>query len=165
MRTWDENKQAINELWPQHDFTDEQAKLWREDMEGLDQNMLYDAIKNASRKHDTPWVHSLWIRNEYRELKHAKKRQTSCLEKGEKLNLRINKEKEKGIYEQLIALIDVSRPSDYASIEKSILYRFFESLSSETARRLLIYAKKRFCLQDYPGFGKVSGDGDVEPIG
>ena len=164
MRTWEDNKTAIHELWPQHEFTGEEAKLWREDLAHLDQHMLYDAIRNVKRKRDTYWVQLPWITGEYRELRQARSRGSKKIHRGEKLNLQIDRDKEKKLDEQLKALIDISTPSDYQEIYKKITVEYLDYLHGKTALKLIAYAKKRFCLQDYPGFGQVNGDGDIDPI-
>lgn len=164
MRTWEDNKTAIHELWPEKNFTGEEAKLWREDLAHLDQDMLYDAIRNVKRKRDTPWVQLPWITSEYRELKQARSRNSKKIDRGEKLNLLINRDKEKKLEEQIKALIDVSAPSDYQSIHEKITVEYVDYLHGRTALQLVGYAKRRFCLQDYPGFGRVNCDGDIDPI-
>lgn len=73
MRTWEENKQAINQLWPRAEFTNEERKLWNDDLGSLDQSVLYDAIRNVKRNTDTLYPHIKWFREEYRGLHRVRK--------------------------------------------------------------------------------------------
>ena len=72
-RTWEDNKLAINELWPAYVFTGEERKLWTDDLSHLDQAMLYDAIRNAKRSHETPFPQIKWLTDAYRELNRLRK--------------------------------------------------------------------------------------------
>lgn len=73
MRTWEENRTAINQLWPMVQFTDEEKRLWHEDLSRLDQVLLYDAIRNVKRTRDSIYPQLPWILNEYRDLSRARK--------------------------------------------------------------------------------------------
>lgn len=163
MRTWDENKEVIHQLWPQHQFTEEEAKLWREDLGSLDQAMLYDAIRNAKRTHDTAWVHLRWIVEEYNALKTARRRATHKIPKGEKLDLKIDSAESQKLCDQFLTLIDVSQPSDFESIEKRVVAHL-DKIESAAALRVLSYARQRL-LGKVQQFGRVTRDGDIEPLG
>ena len=162
MRTWDENKAAIHQLWPGNTFTDEEAKLWREDLSGLDQDTLYDAIRNTKRNHDTGWVHLKWIVDEYRDLLRAKRRVKHVSHREEKLNLKISNEEDRRLCDQFVALIDVSQPGDFDSIQTKVLDSC-EKLHAASAIRVLGYARKRLLGQEQT-FGRVTRSGDITPI-
>lgn len=162
MRTWEDNKTAIHELWPQHEFTGEEAKLWREDLGGLDQEMLYDALRNVKRNRDTAWVHLKWIFEELRELKKAKSRAVSTIDRGEKLKLSIDADKNNRLAQQFMALIEISCRSDFESIEKKILDES-HNMTFQTASDTLIYARARL-LGQRPSFGQVDVSGNVRPF-
>lgn len=162
MRTWEDNKTAIHELWPQHEFTGEEAKLWREDLAHLDQDMLYDAMRNVKRNRDTAWVHIKWILDEHRELKKAKSRAVSKIDRGEKLNLHIDADESQRLAEQFMALIDISGRADYDGIETKVLDEL-PKMASQTAVRVLVYARARL-LGQRPQFGRVGPAGDVTPF-
>ena len=72
MRTWDQNKTAINQLWPQCQWTDEERRLWSDDLSSVDQDVLYDATRNVKRNNDTLYPQLKWFREEYRSLKRLK---------------------------------------------------------------------------------------------
>jgi len=162
MRTWDENKAAIHELWPGNTFTDEEAKLWREDLGSLDQDTLYDAIRNVKRNHDTGWVHLKWIMDEYRQLKQAKSKAVRQIDRGEKLDLHIDADESHKLASQFMALIDISRPEDFDAVEGKVLDAL-PRMFSKTAVRVLIYARARL-LGQRPQFGTVDRKGDVRPF-
>lgn len=73
MRTWDENRTAINQLWPMVQFTDEEKRLWSEDLSRLDQAALYDALRNIKRTRDSLYPQLPWVLAEYREVMRARK--------------------------------------------------------------------------------------------
>ena len=73
MRTWDENKSAINQLWPRAEFTDEERRLWHDDLSTLDQVVLYDAIRNVKRNNDPLYPQLKWFREEYRHLERLRR--------------------------------------------------------------------------------------------
>lgn len=73
MRSWDDNRSAINQLWPMVQFTDEEKRLWSEDLSRLDQVLLYDAIRNVKRTRDSLYPQLPWVLGEYRDLLSAKK--------------------------------------------------------------------------------------------
>ncbi len=162
MRTWEENKVAIHELWSQHEFTGEEAALWREDLGGLDQDMLYDSLRNVKRNRDTAWVHIKWIHDEYRQLKQSKARAVNKIDRGEKLNLHIDADESQKLAEQFMALIDISTRSDFDSIETRVIDEL-PRMSSKTAVRVLIYARARL-LGERPQFGTLTSRGDVKPF-
>lgn len=73
MRTWDDNRRAINQLWPLMEFTEEEKRLWHDDLSGLDQAVLYDAIRNVKRGNDTNYPQLKWVREEYRAVMRLRK--------------------------------------------------------------------------------------------
>jgi hypothetical protein len=73
VRTWDDNKSAINQLWPRAEFTDEERRLWHDDLSTLDQVVLYDAIRNVKRNNDTLYPQLKWFREEYRHLERLRR--------------------------------------------------------------------------------------------
>lgn len=73
MRTWELNRQAINQLWPQCQWTDEERKLLNEDLSTLDQDVLYDSLRNVKRTRDTLYPQLKWIIEEYKHLDRMKR--------------------------------------------------------------------------------------------
>lgn len=69
MRTYDDNVEVINELWQSFAPTHELRQLFRERLEKLDQNVLYEAIKQAKVDNDGPWPAIKWFTSAYNEIK------------------------------------------------------------------------------------------------
>lgn len=162
-RTWDENREAINQLWPTHEWSHEEAKLVREDLSPLDQPMLYDAIRNAKRKHDTPFVHLKWLLDEYRELssvrKHALK---ASAPKDPKLKLNIDDEVDRRLSEDFLKTIDECAPQQFGEVETMVLDKL-PQMHSLSAHKVLMYARSRL-LGQQSRFSRVTKSGDLEPI-
>jgi hypothetical protein len=163
VRTWDENRTAMNQLWPSHEWSVEEAKLVREDLSPLDQPTLYDAIRNAKRKHDTPFVHLKWLLDEYRELasfkRHALKHSKP---KDPKLKISIDDELDRKLSADFVAWIDECKPQDFEHVETSVLDKL-PQMHSASAVRVLSYARRRLLGQTQQ-FGKVAADGSITPL-
>lgn len=163
MRTWDENRTTINQLWPTHAYTEEEANLVREDLSPLDQSTLYDAIRNAKRHHDTPFVHLKWLLDEYRELASSKKAALKSPRPREpKLDLRVDEKQDRTLREQFIAWIDECEPKDFGAVETKVLDSL-PKMNSASAVRVLLYARARLLGQEVQ-FSRVSRDGSVAPL-
>lgn len=163
MRTWEDNKTAINQLWPMVQFTEEEKRLWREDLSNLDQDVLYDAIRNVKRGHDTLYPQLKWMLDGYRDLFSLRRRalrQTS--EKHQKLDLNISADEDRQLASDFISVIDGASPDQYETIENMVLDKL-PRMHSATALRVLMYAKKRLLGQEAL-CGRVNADGDVTPI-
>ncbi len=163
MRTWDENKTAINQLWPSHSWSDEEAKLVRQDLSPLDQATLYDAIRNAKRNHDTPFVHLKWLLDEYRALASSKRRALKASKPAEeKLRLNIDDQADRKLSEDFVAWIDECEPHDFEHVQATVLDKL-PQMHSASAVRVLSYARKRL-LGETQQFGKVADDGSTAPL-
>ena len=163
MRTWEDNKTAINQLWPTHSWSDEEAKLVREDLSPLDQPTLYDAIRNAKRKHDTPFVHLKWLLDEYRELSSVKRHALKAAKPQDpKLQLNIDDAHDRLLRDQFVAWIDECEPAQYGEVQDKVLDKLPE-MHSVSAVRVLGYARARLLGRETQ-FGHVTRDGDVRPM-
>ena len=163
MRTWEENKTAINQLWPSHEWSDEEAKLVREDLSPLDQPTLYDAIRNAKRKHDTPFVHLKWLLDEYRELASAKRHALKVTQpKDPKLQISIDDDLDRKLSADFVAWIDDCDPEHFGEVETRVLDKL-PQMHSLSALKVLSYARSRLLGQETQ-FGRVTKSGDIEPI-
>ena len=163
MRTWDDNRAAINQLWPQCQWTDEERRLWHDDLHALDQPMLYDALRNVKRNNDTLYPQLKWILDSYRELQSARKRATKPSAPAEnKLKVDINDEEDRRLTEEFFAFIDISQPSDWPMVEKRVLDAL-PKMNNSSVRRVLNYARLRL-LGDEQLFSRVTRSGDVVPM-
>lgn len=172
MKTWDENRTTINQLWSQCQWTDEERRLWKDDLSGLDQDVLYGALRNVKRSRDTLYPQLKWILDEYRELAWSRKRAARQTAKPEpKVDLSgINDEEDKRLSNDFVALIDVSEPSQFKDIETRVLDKCCgqkkgdpPQMHAKSAIRVLLYARERL-LGEAVRFGKVLPSGDVKPI-
>lgn len=165
MRTFDENKTAINQLWPVAQFTDEEKRLWHDDLEPLDQETLYDAIRNAKRSHDSVYPQIKWILDSYRELNNLRKAALRISrQKEQKTEWNITESQDSETRNWLVEWIDRAAPSDYREIYDAIFEAdTFSKLRSTTALRIVLYAKRRL-LGEEPMFGRVGAGGVVTPL-
>lgn len=164
MRTWDENRTAINQLWPQCQWTDEERRLWHDDLHCLDQPMLYDALRNVKRNNDTLYPQLKWILDSYRELASARKRATRpshLIEK--KLELTHTDDDDRQTAAEFIALIEVLSPADFHELEHKVLHIGLPRMHSASAVRVLNYARVRL-LGEENRFSRVTRSGDLVPI-
>jgi len=163
VRTWDENRNAMNQLWPSHIWSDEELKLVREDLSPLDQPTLYDAIRNAKRKHDTPFVHLKWLLDEYRELSSAKRHALKVTQpKDPKLQISIDDDLDRKLSADFVAWIDDCDPEHFGDVETKVLDKL-PQMHSLSALKVLSYARSRLLGQETQ-FGRVTRSGDIEPI-
>ena len=163
MRTWDENRNAMNQLWPSHIWSDEELKLVREDLSPLDQPTLYDAIRNAKRKHDTPFVHLKWLLDEYRELSSSKRHALKASKpKDPKLQIIIDDDLDRKLAADFVAWIDDCDPEHFGEVETRVLDKL-PQMHSLSALKVLSYARSRLLGQETQ-FGRVTKSGDIEPI-
>jgi hypothetical protein len=164
VRTWSDNKQTINQLWPTCSFTDEEKRLWHDDLGSLDQDVLYDAIRNVKRSRDTQWPQLKWMLDAYRELSHAKRQATRHYTKAEeRCGVEINEDENSRLADDFVAYIDTATPADCPAIIDMVLDKL-PKMHSRTALRVITYAKKRL-LGEEPKFGRVNDNGDVTPFG
>ncbi len=163
MRTWEQNKTTINQLWPTCSFTDEEKRLWGDDLGSLDQDVLYDAIRNVKRSRDTQWPQLKWMLDAYRELSHAKRQAKTHSKAPEpRVGIPVNEDENSRLADDFVAYIDSAAPSDYPAIFDMVLDRL-PKMHSRTALRVIMYAKKRL-LGEEPKFGRVTSTGDIQPI-
>lgn len=164
-RTFDENKVSINQLWPVAQFTEEERRLWHDDLSGLDQDMLYDAIRNVKRSHDNVYPQLKWILDAYRELlnlRRAALRIASPREKKTEWNIDDARDREQR--NEMMEWVDRASPSEFDAIRDAVFSDgVFPNLHSITALRIMTYAKKRL-LGIEPKFGRVNESGGVDPL-
>jgi hypothetical protein len=143
MRTWEDNKSAINQLWPQCQWTDEERRLWKDDLSSLDQAVLYDAVRNVKRTKDTLYPQLKWVLEEHRDLMRARKRSAVKPASHEvKLELNIRDEEDRQLHDDFLQFVDMSSPSDFADVESRVLDNL-PKMHSLTAIRVLKYARMR----------------------
>ena len=164
MRTWDQNRAAINQLWPMAQFTDEEKRLWHDDLSGIDQDVLYDALRNVKRSRDSLYPQLPWILQAYRELNAAKRSalKATPTQSEPRLLVNVSDAEDKRLAAEFVTYIDSAQPSEFDAVETMVLDNLPKMLNA-TAYRVLMYARKRLLGQEAL-FGKVASDGEVQPI-
>jgi hypothetical protein len=164
VRTWDQNRAAINQLWPMAQFTDEEKRLWHDDLSGIDQDVLYDALRNVKRSRDSLYPQLPWILQAYRELFSAKRSalKATPTQSEPRLLANISDAEDKRLAAEFVTYIDSAQPSEFESVETMVLDNLPKMLNA-TAHRVIMYARKRLLGQEAL-FGKVASDGEVQPI-
>jgi hypothetical protein len=145
-RTWDHNRAAINQLWPAAQFTDEEKRLWNDDLSGLDQDTLYDAIRHAKRSHDAVYPQLKWILDAYREFANLKR---AALRKGSSQSAtkkvwKTNDACDREACDEMMEWIERAEPQEYQNIfDKIYSPDMFKRLHSISASRLQKHAQQR----------------------
>lgn len=147
MRTWDDNRKAINQLWPQCKWTDEEKKLMHADLSGLDQVVLYDAIRNVKRNNDTLYPQLKWFRDEYRHLdrlRNFKKQRAVVGSDQVKEVTRIDEAEDKRMRDDIRAVIETLVPSQWQEGVDLVKDKCGENrIELATAHRLCAYLNER----------------------
>lgn len=148
MRTWDTNRQTINQLWPLMEFTPEEKRLWHDDLSALDQAVLYDAIRNVKRNNDTNYPQLKWVREEYRALDRLRNLRRPTSPTGEaKQTVSIDADKNARMRDELKVAIELASPSDYQATVDLIADKAGKyDIEMATAIRLVRYLNERLGL-------------------
>ena len=157
MRTWDSNKQAMNQLWSQCQWSEEERRLLKDDLSSLDQDVLYDALRNVKRTRDTLYPQLKWITEEYRHLYRMKqfllKPAPGTSEPRKPVS--IPKESDSRIGAELRQVIQDAKPGDKQQIVDLIADNASSlKIEMQTAYRLVRYLLERLGLAG----GNVYGD-------
>lgn len=72
-RSWDDNRETINDLWPLLELRPAEKELWHDDLSALDQETLYEALREVKRSKESPWPQLAWIHEAYRQLRSAQR--------------------------------------------------------------------------------------------
>lgn len=81
-RTWEQNRDTINGLWPMAVWTPEEADLWRADLHGLDHDVLFDALREVKRSRESIYPQLAWVHAAYREIMAARRAARRAAERG-----------------------------------------------------------------------------------
>lgn len=151
MRTWNDNRTAINQLWPRFELTEAERQLWHDDLSGLDQDVLYDAIRNVKRNTDTLYPQLKWMRDEYKRLHRIR----SFAERGpsapkeQRQVVRINEKDNERVRRDLVKVIDSLVPAQWQEGVDLIAAKAGElKIEMQTALRLCRYLNDRLGMSD-----------------
>lgn len=119
-RTWGQNSDTINGLWPHCQWTDEEIDLWHADLSGLDQDVLFEAIREVKRSKESLYPQLAWVHAAYRTLvasKRAAERTTAAMQPaytGEKLE--IDMVESRRLTDEITRKIEGAGPDDVDAI-------------------------------------------------
>jgi hypothetical protein len=145
VRTWDDNRVAINELWPLVQFTSEEKRLWTDDLSGLDQGSLYDAIRNVKRNNESNYPQLKWVRDEYRSLDRVRKLSSRrSLHDEPRQLVKIDADQNARMREELTLVVDDAKHDEYRSIVDLIADKAAcHKIEMATAFGLVRYLQRR----------------------
>lgn len=147
MRTWNDNRTAINQLWPKCEWTEEERKLMHADLGSLDQDLLYDAIRNVKRNNDTLYPQLKWFRDEYRNLDRLRRFKQERAVKGSDYAreiVEIDQAADAKMAEDLRAYIETLDPSQWEEGKDLIAEKAYEKkIELATGFRLGRYLNER----------------------
>jgi hypothetical protein len=162
-RTWQQNSDAINGLWPQCQWTDEEIELWRSDLSALDQDVLFEAIREVKRSRDSLYPQLVWVHTAYRTLFAAKRaaerpaRDMTPAFCGERLEIDVQ---ESGrLAAEIAAEIEHATPADVDAILRKI-HECTDRMDAATGCRLAWRAAAR---RNHPGESRPTSSGAVRP--
>ena len=154
MRTWNDNRTAINQLWPMAQWTDEEKRLWSEDLSRLDQIVLYDAIRNVKRTRDSLYPQLPWVLNEYRDLSRARKTMERKPAAEQRKPVVIDKDTDDQMRRDLMAVVEMASRETYQETVDMIADAASKlKVEMKTAYSLVLYLIKRLGM----GRGNVLG--------
>jgi hypothetical protein len=145
VRTWEDNRRAINELWPLMELKPEEKKLWTDDLSALDQAVLYDAIRNVKRGNDTNYPQLKWILDEYRSLHRVYQSAQGRTSKAEpRKTVEIDPKQDERLRAELMELIGMASPAEYETVRDLIVTKAHDlKIEMATAFRLCRYLNDR----------------------
>lgn len=159
MRTWDQNRAAINQLWPHCKWTDEERVLWHDDLHRLDQVVLYDAIKNVKRNNESMYPQLKWVREEYRQLHRLKtfseNKRLATTEPRQLVN--IDEAADAAMREELKAVVEMTTPAEFRGTVDLIADKAARlQIKMATAFRLVSYLLRRLGMDNGNAMGGIS---------
>jgi hypothetical protein len=176
-RTYEQNVDVINGLWPQCHWTDEEIDLWRSDFAGCDQDVLFEAIREVRRSKESLYPQLVWVHQAYRKL--LADRLAAAREAAPKTpaftgdRLEIDPAESRRLAAEIAAEIDAALPGDVAAILAKIT-SMTDRMDAVVASRLAWRASARRnatpdTVRAVPAAGRgfvdariVDGDHDVE---
>jgi hypothetical protein len=155
LRTWDDNREMANELWPLMNLQPAERDLWHDDLSGLDQVILYDAMRNVKRNNESLYPQLKWIRDEYRSLHRLSQFASRKTATGEPREIvKIDADANRRYRDDLRIVIDDASPSQFQDIVDMIADKAGEKkVEMATAYGLVRYAIERLGM----GGGNVLG--------
>ena len=150
-RTWQQNSDAINGLWPHCQWTDEEIDLWRSDLSGLDQDVLFEAVREVKRSRDTLYPQLAWIHDAYRTLRAAQRSAQRLARPAEPAfsgdRLEIDQEESRRLASEIAEEIEAAEPGHVDAIQAKIMASVDRMDASVAARLAWRAGAKRVAAQ------------------
>lgn len=167
MRTYDDNVEVINELWQSFTPTHELRQLFRERLQKLEQDVLYEAIKQAKVDNEGPWPAIKWFTAAYNEIK--RKQIQSAPHKPSQYIRHIIPDvdvaEENRLVSEFCAAIEGCTDEGFTSMRDMILDKYdAHLLSSLNAHRLCRQLLVHLGYVVGAGLSHVSKTGEVTPM-
>lgn len=165
MRTYEDNVEAINELWQSFAPTHELRQLFRERLAKLDQAALYEAIKQAKVDNEGPWPAIKWFITAYAEVQRKRR---EAMPKPRETYTRsvipaVDTEAEKQLVKEFQMAIEGCTDEGFRQLDEMILDKM------EKENRLSAYSTHCLCrqLREHlfgvgPGLSRVTPEGGLE---
>lgn len=167
MKTYEDNVEVINQLWQSFTPTHELRQLFRERLHRLDQDILYEAIKQAKVENDGPWPSIKWFTSAFSDIQ--KKQLQSAPYKPSRYVRNVipdvDAESEKVLIAEFCAAIEGCTDEGFYEMEKLILDKYDASLlSSLSAFRLLRQLLIHLGYGVGSGLSRVGKHGETSPL-
>ena len=168
-RTWEDNRALINGYWrlAMETYSPEERELWRDDLSGLDQDVLYEALREVKRSKETPYPQLAWVHSAYRSILSAKRaaertsRVTQKAFTGDRLE--IDREESRRIRAEIEAEIAVAGREDYDAIRRRVTVDVIDQLEAVDAVALLHLAGEKLLGNQARG-GRVTRESAIVPF-
>lgn len=167
MRTYEDNVEAINQLWQSFTPTHELRQLFRERLSKLDQAALYEAIKQAKVENEGPWPAIKWFITAYADVQ--RKRRESMPKAREKYERsifpEIDTEDEKRLVKEFQAAIEGCTDDGFHQLDEMILDKMSkENRLSAHSTHCLCRSLREHLFGAGPGLSRVGRNGELEQV-
>lgn len=166
MRTYEDNVEAINELWQSFAPTHELRQLFRERLSKLDQPTLYEAIKQAKVDNEGPWPAIKWFTSAYADIQRKRRESAPKPSQTYVRNVipEVDTEAEKKLVQDFYAAIEGCDDEGFHAMDKMILDKYEANLLSSLSAHRLCRQLRIHLFGDGPGLSRVTASGDVESM-
>lgn len=141
-RTWEQNRDTINGLWPMAVWTPEEADLWRADLSGLDHDVLFDALREVKRSRESLYPQLAWVHAAYRETMAARRAARRAADRGAGApaystpRLRPEPARERRARAELESLLEQTAPAGLEAVRRRA-GELIEAIDAQWAARFL----------------------------
>ena len=173
MRTYEDNVEVINELWQTFNPTHELRQLFRERLSKYDQDLLYEAIKQARVDNDGPWPAIKWFAQAYGECQrrrvnqkvHWREASPASRKPSAKTSVQgPDADEERNLIRDFHAVIDDCTDEGFHDLDKRILDKYEAGLLTSENAYLLCRALRVHLFGEGPGLSRITPAGDLAAL-